>query len=98
MYDGYSQYYGGGPVYIENAGENNGKTCLLIGDSFTHCLKRVIANNYKDTIVILPGNVKVARTLESLFDEYAIDDVIVMAQSLKFNYIASTSPKFIGLK
>ena len=97
-YQGYGIYYGAFNGLIVNEGENNGKTCLIIGDSFTHCLKRFIAANYKETYSILPGNYATDLSLEKMIDKYKPDDVIYMTQAKKYNSFAVKSPKFIGMK
>ena len=93
--DAYSEYYGDKQALIENAGQNNGKTCLLVGDSLSYILRRYIAANYKTTICVHPGNSKVDRTLESFIDEYGVDDVIVLTHARSSDFIAEKSPKFL---
>ena len=96
-FQGYSSYYGPFNGLIVNEGANNGRTCLLIGDSLTHCLKRYIASNYAKTYSILPGNSTTHMALEDVIEAYSPDDVIYITQSLKYQSIASASPEFIGL-
>lgn len=93
--EAYSDYYGGGNYNICNDGPNNGKTCLLIGDSFSRCLFRYIANNYYRTIYILPGNYKMKKTCEEYIEDYGVDDVVVIMHALKYEVIQEESPHFI---
>ena len=95
IFDGYGEYYGAARCLIKNKGENNGKTCLLIGDSYTHCLKRVIADNYERTIAILPGNAKITQSLEYVINKFDPDDVIFILHCQKYVQIKSTSPAFL---
>ena len=97
-FQGYTAYYGTFNGLVVNDGENNGRNCLLIGDSFTHCLKRYVANNYANTYVIMPGNYTTNRSLEDYIEEYDIDDVLVITQARKYGSVAETSPAFVGLK
>ena len=91
-------YYGEANSDIVNAGNKNGRTCLLVGDSFSLCLKRYIAANYERTICILPGNEKAHKRLARYIEDYDVDDVIVMMHPLKSFYIAETSPRFMKVK
>ena len=93
--DAYSDYYGNKPAVVENAGPNNGRTCLLVGDSLSYVLRRYIAFNYKRTVCVHPGNGKVDRTLDSFIDEFDADDVIVLTHALSPDFIAQQSPKFL---
>lgn len=97
-FQGYSTYYGPFNGLIVNEGSNNGKTCLLIGDSLTHCLKRYIAANYAKTYSVLPGNFATHLSLEEMIELYEPDDVIFITQAMKYQVIATMSPEFIGLE
>lgn len=94
-YSGYSHYYGKSSGLIVNRGPNNGKNLLIVGDSFTHCLKRYFASNYAQTIVVLPGNEKIDSDLESLIRDNDVNDVVVMMHALKPDNIAKRSPSFL---
>ena len=95
IYQGYSTYYGAFNGLIVNHGSNNGKTCLIIGDSLTHCLKRYIASNYQNTYSVLPGNFRTSRTLGEYIEYCKPDDVIVVTQCVKYLNVAQTSPAFM---
>lgn len=97
-YNGYTEYYGSNNKEVINHGKNNGKTCLVIGDSFTHSLWRVISNNYAHTAFILPGNVEMDKSFQEYIDQYKPDDIIWMMNATKCKKIASYSPKFIGIE
>ena len=97
IYDGYNAYFGTYNGLIVNTEKAEGKTCLLIGDSYTYCLRRFIANNYAKTYVIAPGNAGIDKDFETLIEEYQPDDIIVMTQALKYHVIAEKSPNFLGL-
>lgn len=90
----YSTYYGGQNMEIFNDGDNNGRTCLFIGDSYSRCLFRYFASNYEHTIYILPGNYKMKQKLGDYFDQYGIDDVIVVVHAEKYGVIEDESPAF----
>ncbi|MBE6470834.1 MAG: hypothetical protein E7000_03890 [Coriobacteriaceae bacterium] len=94
-YSGYSKYYGESNARIENEGANNGKRLLLVGDSFTYCLKQYFASNYKTTYYVLPGNRATKFSLEELISEYDIDDVVIMMHATKVKSIAKRSPDFL---
>ena len=96
LFSGYTNYYGGSGARIVNEGTNNGRNLLLVGDSYSHCLKRYFADNYAQTIVVLPGNEKVDSNLEELIAKYDIDDVVVMMHPLKADIIADKSPSFLS--
>ena len=98
VYDGYVKYYGAYQGSMVNKGPNNGKNCLLIGDSFSYCLKRYIADNYAVTFTYLPGNKTIEMSLEDMIVNHEIDDVIVIAQVFKYQQYALHSPKFLGLE
>ena len=93
----YYQYFGGGGAIAVNAGANNGRTALFIGDSLSYCLTRFIAANYERTVFLLPGNARYNSALESYIEHYAPDDVIIMTHASKYESIAEFSPAFIGL-
>ena len=97
IYEGYGKYHGAFNGLIINRDMPDGKNCLLIGDSFSHCLKRYIADNYGRTYCILPGNNKIGYSLEELIQNYDIDDVVVLTEACKYTYFDDYSPKFIGL-
>ena len=93
----YYEYFGGGAAEVINNGENNGRTVLFVGDSLSYCLERFIASNYSKSVILLPGNGRYSRDLESYIEEYDPDDVIVMMHASKYEMIAEYSPAFIGL-
>ena len=93
----YMSYYGESNAEIVNSGQNNGRTCLLVGDSFSLCLKRYIASNYERTICLLPGNKMVKRSLSRYIEDYEVDDVIVMMHPQKCSFIAKESPRFMRI-
>ena len=93
----YYEYFGGGAAEVTNSGENNGRTVLFVGDSLSYCLERFIASNYSKSVILLPGNGRYVRDLESYIEEYDPDDVIVMLHASKHVMFAEYSPAFIGL-
>ena len=93
----YYEYFGGGAAEVINNGENNGRTVLFVGDSLSYCLERFIASNYSKSVILLPGNGRYSRDLESYIEEYDPDDVIVLMHASKYETIAEYSPAFIGL-
>ena len=97
QFDAYTHYFGNAKaMYIENNGKNNGKTCLLVCDSFGYCLHRYIARNYEKTIVIFPGNNTVKHKLNWYIDRCGANDVIFLTHGKKYSNIAKNSPNFIA--
>jgi len=94
----YYRYFGGGGAVAVNAGPNNSRTALFVGDSLSYCLTRFIAANYERTMFLLPGNARYNDSLESYIEHYAPDDVIVMMHATKYEMIAEYSPAFMGLE
>ena len=94
----YYEYFGGGNSEVVNAGDNNGKTLLFVGDSLSYCLSRYFASNYQHSVFVLPGNNRMEGSLEDYIEQYDPDDVIVMMHVTKYESIAGYSPEFIGLE
>jgi len=97
-YNVYQRYHGAFNGLIVNKTSNNKKTLLFICDSNSHCLKRYVAQNYRYTYVMMPGNATYDGNLEDYIKEYDPDDIVVLMHSQKYQQIAEYSPKFIGLE
>ena len=95
-YNAYSDYFGNKQTVTINEGPNNGKTCLLVGDSMSSTLRRYIEDNYATTVTVLPGNIRTDKTLTWFIDRYDADDVIVLSHAYASYWIADRSPKFLG--
>ena len=93
----YYNYFGGGSAEAVNAGENNGKTMMFVGDSLAYCLQRYLASNYKRSIFLLPGNSRLTGSLEDYIQKYHPDDLIVMTHATKYETFAEFSPEIIGM-
>lgn len=84
-------------MVVENHGESNGKTAVLVCDSLSYCLQRYVAANYSRTIVLMPGNSRLEGSFEDYLAQYEPDDVIIMVHASKYLTFADYSPGFIGL-
>ena len=93
----YLEYFGDDDCVAINSGANNGKTVLLVADSFAFPLRDYIASNYEKSVIIFPGNNKCKKSLDKLIEEYDADDVVFLMHSLKVSVIANRSPKFLDL-
>ena len=96
LLDAYTSYYGLGNCIIENEEADNDKTCLVVGDSYTRCLIRYIASNYRHTVYVCPANHKVNASFRSIVDTWEPNDIIVQWQCLKAFQIKRNSPEFLS--
>ena len=94
----YYEYHGGAGAEAWNAGENNGKTLLFVGDSLVYCLERYLAADYQHAVFLLPGNATYEESLETYIQRYNPDDVIILTHASKYQTIADYSPAFVGLE
>lgn len=78
-YNAYHMYYGmpKAEVIWKNEGENNGKNCLFVEQSYGVPIERYIADNYRLTVATDPLNQHVTKTIEDFIVEFEIDDVII---------------------
>ena len=95
-YSAYTDYYGNGSAWIENTAQDNGKTCLLIADSFGYGFRRYVAMNYETTITLFPGNGHVGHTVDWFIEEYDVDDVVVITHAQSPDFIANESAGFLS--
>lgn len=74
----YGEYYHGDrlEMHLANDGDNNGKTLLVLADSFSDNVERFFARNYKEVIVIdaRKGDV----SLGDYVERYSVDDVLFL--------------------
>lgn len=90
----YDRYHGELNVRAINHGNNNGKKCLVVGVSFTRCLKGYIAANYAETVFLDPANHVIDKPLSEYLDE-GYDDVIVLLRGTSYFTIKESSPEFV---
>lgn len=98
-YNAYHTYYGGliDEVVYQNAGENNGKTCLFIEQSYGVPIERYIADNYACTIVTDPLNCNTTKTIDDYIQEFGVDEVIVQLGPAFIWRMADNSPALLGM-
>lgn len=89
MYDqskaGYSFFFGGDHDIVEmtNTNNPNGKTLVVIRESYANALAPWLINNYKKVVLVDPRGYK--GTFDEVLDEYSPDEVLIS------NYIFTTN-------
>ncbi len=100
-FDGYDAWYSfapsSNPLVLENGGENNGKTCLVIGQSYMRPLEPYIASNYQKTVFVDVVNVRTSKTLDWYLDEYGVDDCVIQFGMAAYDYVYDRSPSLLGI-
>lgn len=81
--DKYSVFTGGNQAVIEiTGGEKNGKTLLLIKDSFANCMVPFLAEDYEKLVVIDLRQLNVG--CDALFEMFMPTDVLILYNSAQF--------------
>ena len=81
--DQYSVFTGGNQAVLEiTGGEKNGKTLLLIKDSFANCLLPFLAEDYEKVIVVDLRQLNVNGA--ALLDSFAPTEVLILYNSAQF--------------
>lgn len=95
-YHCYSRYFGRNSCEAANDSSGNDKTALVVCDSLSYALKRVLASNYAHTVFLLPGNEDLEGSFQSYIDKYNPQDVIIILHATKYRSIEGHSPQFVG--
>lgn len=81
--DKYSVFTGGNQAVIEiSGGEKNGKTLLLIKDSFANCMVPFLAEDYERVVVVDLRQLNVG--CDTLLEMFAPTDVLILYNSAQF--------------
>lgn len=81
--DPYSVFTGGNQAVIEiTGGEKNGKTLLLIKDSFANCMVPFLAEDYEKLVVVDLRQLNVG--CDALLEMFAPTDVLILYNSAQF--------------
>ncbi len=83
--DAYSVFFGGNQAFVDirsNADNTDGRTLMIIKDSFGNCFAPFAANHYERTIVVdlRHVNIPVGRLLQA----YPADDILILYNSVQF--------------
>lgn len=94
FYNTYHWYFGRSlsNVVYDNNGDNNGKNCLFVCQSYGVALEQYIASNYKHTVIISPALDKCEKSLDDYITEYDIDDVIIQFGAHPYATMLGVSP------
>jgi hypothetical protein len=81
--DAYSYFTGGNQALLEiTGGAENGKTLLLVKDSFANCMLPYLAEDYEQIVVADPRQLNVRSSM--LLDMYEPTDVLILYNSAQF--------------
>ena len=81
--DKYSVFTGGNQAVIEiTGGEKNGRTLLLIKDSFANCMVPFLAEDYEKVVVVDLRQLNVGCV--TLLEMFAPTDVLILYNSAQF--------------
>ncbi len=82
----YSTFMGGDHALAEiETSVKNGKTALIIKDSYANAVLPLLCNNYEKLVIIDPRSYSKIGTIKDLTDKYAFDDLFVI------NYVFTTT-------
>lgn len=81
--DKYSYFTGGNQAIIQiSGGEKNGKTLLVIKDSFANCMIPFLAEDYENLIVVDLRQLNIG--CRALIDSFAPTDVLILYNTAQF--------------
>lgn len=81
--DKYSYFTGGNQAIIQiSGGEKNGKTLLVIKDSFANCMIPFLAEDYENLIVVDLRQLNIG--CQALIDSFAPTDVLILYNTAQF--------------
>ena len=81
--DKYTVFLGGNNPYVEiNSNLHNGKTLLMIQDSFAHCMVPFLANHYEK--IILLDYRYFNNSTKQLINEKNVSDILIMYNVINF--------------
>ncbi len=88
----YSTFMGGDHGFAEiETNVKNGKTALIIKDSYANAVLPLLCNNYEKLVIIDPRSYSKMGTIYDLTQSYGFDDIIVI------NYVfTTTATDYIG--
>lgn len=80
--DRYTEYFPNGGFFtkIANSSRNNGKNLLIVGDSYSRPISRLLASHYSNTYLFDPRATEDI-TIQTLLNEYQIDDILFIETS-----------------
>ena len=92
-YGFYNVYYGdnSAEVIYDNSGNNNGKNCLVLSQSYSNPINPYIASNYNQTVVLDIVNRGLSKPLDYYLSEFDIDDCIIQVGMVAYSLIDENS-------
>ena len=81
--DKYTVFLGGNHPYVEiDSDVHNGKTLLLVSDSYAHCMVPFLANHYEK--IILVDYRYFNNSTKKLMEEKQVEDVLILYNAINF--------------